>query len=160
MKQKLTNAEIEGSARECGCGKPMRYYIGDKPSCNKHLACLTYDEMSAVLLNRYKQLAELENRVASFQRAQSLIVGELKRRGDDELISKVNKWVHEPLPSKWHKIKTDDDLPKDEGLYLFQVKDCEFMNIEPVNMNPEWTKWLVKCYSAWRILPKACLADD
>jgi hypothetical protein len=95
-----------------------------------------------------------EKRIEVFQKAQSNIIGELVRRGDDELIEMVNKWVSEPLPSVWKKINTGDDLPKDEGLYLFQVKDCEFMNIEPVNMNPEWTKLLVKTYSAWRPLPK------
>jgi hypothetical protein len=90
--------EIGKTSEKCGCGKPMRYYVGDKPSCNKHLACLTYDEIGAVLIKRYKQLAELENRIASFQRAQSFIIGELRKLGNDELVSNINKLIHEPLP--------------------------------------------------------------
>lgn len=106
-KPETNNAEIEGSARECeGCAEleaeneklqKRIEFIKEVRSCDTHKTERSWVGWGCpdCMRELRQRNAELENRVASFQRAQSKIIGELKRRGDDELISKVNEWVHE-----------------------------------------------------------------
>ena len=52
---------------KCGCGKPVRYMMGDSfenGACNKYKRCRTYDELEAALrtsrLNEMKYFAALQ----------------------------------------------------------------------------------------------------
>jgi hypothetical protein len=109
-KNETNNAEIVAKASECeGCAELKTEndklqkrieFIKEVRACDTHKTERSWVGWGCpdCMQEMRQRNAELVNRIEVFQKAQSKIIGELVRRGDDELIGMVNRWVSEPLP--------------------------------------------------------------
>jgi hypothetical protein len=49
---------MENKIENCGCGKEAKYLVKNRGACNKHLRCLTYDDLKAVNISLNHENAE------------------------------------------------------------------------------------------------------
>ena len=56
--------------------------------------------------------------------------------------------------SEWTPIRTVDDLPKEEGWYLWQFRLVDMYNVQHFSKPPSVLEWFAHEYIAWRPLPE------